>query len=173
MNPLFRQTRILLVFLLMAIAGSCTQSVRPTSVILLIADGAGVPYWTALALASDDPAFKQLPIVGLVETQCADSLITDSGASATAFASGVRTYYHAVGMDVDTNVVPTVLEVAQQRGWATGLVVTSTITHATPASFAAHVVDRNTDFEIARQLSESGIDVLLGGGRRPHHTTTR
>jgi len=156
-------------FLLLAVAmaaASCGNADRPTSVILIIGDGAGVAYWTAASFASDNPAFKQFPVVGLVETESADSTITDSGAAATALASGIRTFNGAIGVDSDTNTVPTVLEAAQQQGMATGLVVTSTITHATPAAFAAHVPDRYMDREIARQLAESDVDVLLGGGRR-------
>jgi alkaline phosphatase len=49
---------------------------------------------------------------------------------------------------------------------ATGLVATSSVTHATPAAFAAHVPQRAQQFEIARQMAEHGIDVLLGGGHR-------
>jgi alkaline phosphatase len=165
--------RSVLILFIASIAASCSRAPSATRVILFIADGAGTPYWTAASIASDNLAFKQFPIVGLVDTQSADSTITDSAAAATAFASGIRTYNGAIGVDTDTNTVTTVLEVAQQRGMATGLVVTSTITHATPAAFAAHVPDRYMDFEIARQLSESNVDVLLGGGLRYFDPTSR
>ena len=92
---------------------------------------------------------------------------------ATAYASGIRTYNGAIGVDSDTISVPTVLEQVRDRGWATGLVATSSVTHATPASFAAHVPLRAMQFEIARQLVESGVDVLLGGGRRWFSDETR
>jgi len=156
-----------------AFAVSCSGADAPPRVIFIIGDGAGITYWTAASLASDNPAFKRFPVVGMVETQSADSTITDSGAAATAFASGIRTFNGAIGVDSDTNAVPTVLEVAQQRGMATGLVVTSTITHATPAAFAAHVEDRYMDWEIARQLAEADVDVLLGGGLRYFDPATR
>ncbi|MEJ2503663.1 MAG: alkaline phosphatase [Gemmatimonadota bacterium] len=55
---------------------------------------------------------------------------------------------------------------AESKGWSTGLVATSTITHATPASFAAHVPNRNMHWAIAAQMAEAGVDVMLGGGRR-------
>ncbi len=165
--------RSVFVLLLATLTVSCAETAAPTRVILFVADGAGTAFWTAASLASDNLAFKQFPVVGLVETQSADSTITDSGAAATAFASGVPTYNGAIGVDADTNTVSTVLELAQQRGMATGLVVTSTITHATPAAFAAHVPDRYMDFEIARQLSESGVDVMLGGGFRYFDPATR
>jgi alkaline phosphatase len=117
----------------------------PTRVILLIADGAGTSYWTAAAFAADDLAVKQFPVMGLVETRSSDSKVTDSAAAATAYAAGVSTYNGAIAVDPDTNSVTTVLEVAQSRGMATGLVATSSITHATPAAFAAHVADRDEE----------------------------
>ena len=99
------------------------------------------------------------------------SLVTDSAAAATAMASGVKTYNGAIGgvRNQNGDFVPTrtVLEAAHDQGLATGLVVTSRLTHATPAAFAAHVPDRGQEEEIARQyIEESGVDVLLGGGRR-------
>ncbi|MBN2565046.1 MAG: alkaline phosphatase, partial [Candidatus Eisenbacteria bacterium] len=60
--------------------------------------------------------------------------------------------------------IETVLERAESRGKATGLVVTCALTHATPAVFAAHVDSRDNYIEIARQMPASGVDVLFGGG---------
>jgi alkaline phosphatase len=101
-----------------------------------------------------------------VDTRNDEEKITDSAASATAYSAGIRTYNGAIGVDSDRKAVPTVLEVAQRQGLATGLVATSSITHATPAAFASHVPDRNMEWEIARQLAGSGVDVMLAGGRR-------
>ncbi|MFC1639629.1 alkaline phosphatase [Gemmatimonadota bacterium] len=154
------------VLALATLAASCADAARPTRVILFIGDGAGTSYWTAASFATDDLAVKQFPVVGLVDTRSSDSKITDSAAAATAYASGIRTYNGAIGVDPDSNAVPTVLEVARQRGMATGLVATSSLTHATPAAFASHVSNRQRHWEIARQLAEAGVDVLLGGGRR-------
>jgi alkaline phosphatase len=58
------------------------------------------------------------------------------------------------------------LEMAEEKGMATGLVATSTITHATPASFAAHVDYRKKESEIAIQYAQQEIDVILGGGKK-------
>lgn len=68
-------------------------------------------------------------------------------------------------MDTEGNELETILEASQENGKATGLVATSTITHATPASFASHVEDRNNETEIARQMLENEVDVILGGGK--------
>jgi alkaline phosphatase len=135
----------------------------PDNVILFIGDGVGAAYWTAARLASPAMAIDQFQIMGLVDTRSSDSDITDSAAGATAYSAGVRTFNGAIGVDADAAVVPTVLEVARDQGWATGLVATSSLTHATPAAFAAHQPSRNMQNEIARDIAESGVDVLLGG----------
>jgi alkaline phosphatase len=145
----------------------------PTRVILIIGDGVGASYWTAASFASGSLAVEGLPVMGLIKTRSSDSKITDSAAAATAFSTGVRTYNGAIGVDPDSNSVTTVLEVAQSRGMATGLVATSSITHATPAAFASHVPDREMGWEIARQLAYADVDVILGGGRRFFDPTSR
>lgn len=145
----------------------------PFGVILVIADGTGLNYWSAAKLGFPSLGVEELPVIGLVGTQSADNYITDSGAGATAFAAGVKTYNGAIGVGPDSSAVETVLEVAEGRGKATGLVVTSSITHATPAAFAAHVPDRGRHFQIAAQMAESGVDVMIGGGRRFFDPTER
>ncbi len=138
----------------------------PRQVILFIADGVGVSHWTAAKLAAPALAVSRFKTIGLVDTRASNSDVTDSGAGATAYACGVKTYNGAIGVGPDSVAVPSILEMARDRGWATGLVATSSLTHATPASFAAHVPSRAMEFEIARQFVAAGVDVLLGGGRR-------
>ncbi|KAI9150698.1 Repressible alkaline phosphatase [Paramyrothecium foliicola] len=111
-------------------------------------------------------------VVGSVKTQASDNLVTDSAASATAFACGVKTYNGAIGVDDDGLPVASVLEAAYLKGLKTGLVVTSRITHATPACYSAHVLFRDSENEIAgHQIGHSHpfgpfVDILIGGGRR-------
>jgi alkaline phosphatase len=93
-----------------------------------------------------------------------DDLITDSAAGATAFSCGVKTYNAAIGVDKDTVPVETVLEIANKRGRATGLVTTTTIVHATPASFIAHQPHRDQYEEIAADFLDTPVDLFIGGG---------
>lgn len=155
-------------------ADGAAADTGPFNVIFFIGDGAGLEYWSAAKLASSAPmGIEDFPVVGLVDTEASNSKITDSAAGATAYASGVRTFNGAIGMDRDSVAVETVLELAIRQGRATGLVATSGITHATPASFAAHVPSRNMYQEIARQMAERRIDVLLGGGSRDFDAAVR
>ena len=159
----------LLVVSLVALApvwGPLAAQEAPPRVILFIGDGTGVGAWTAARVSADALAVDLLPVGGLVDTREGSGKITDSAASATALATGIHTFNGAISVGPDSQPVTTVLELAEARGMATGLVATSSITHATPAAFSAHVTQRDEQFEIARQMAGQGIDVLLGGGRR-------
>jgi alkaline phosphatase len=90
--------------------------------------------------------------------------VTDSAAAATALATGVKTNNRVIGQDPDGNPLTTILERAQARGWAVGLVTNVQMAHATPAAFAAHVPDRYMMTEIASQTLAADVNVLLGGG---------
>ncbi|KAJ4288652.1 hypothetical protein N0V90_011889 [Kalmusia sp. IMI 367209] len=110
-------------------------------------------------------------VLGTVRTHASDNLVTDSAASGTAFSCGVKTYNDAVGVDSLGAPVASILETAKLAGFKTALVVTSTINHATPAVYAAHVANRNSYEAIAaQQIGYSHpfgpvVDILLGGGR--------
>ena len=145
---------------------SATQSREsgPGSVILFIADGAGVGHWTLANAASDDLAIHRMPVGGLMDTPGSNHEVTGSAPSATAIATGVRSFMGALAVGPDSLPRETVLEVAHARGWATGLVTTASIVDATPAAFASHVTSRRQPVEILRQMTELPVHVLLGGG---------
>src|SRR4030042_6618160 len=108
---------------------------------------------------------EKMPITGLITTHSVDRLITDSAAGATALASGYKTKNGMIGMNRDSVAVVTILEAARDKGLSIGLISTSSITHATPASFAAHVSSRRSQSEVASQLIDAQISLLLGGGK--------
>lgn len=138
------------------------------NVILFIGDGTGLAQLSAgqLALVGPDRFLniQSLPVTGIVTTHASNNLITDSAAGATAYSCGLKTYNGAIGVDSEGRPCTTILELAELKGLSTGLVSTSGITHATPASFGAHVESRRMQEEIAAQYLNSGAEVLLGGG---------
>ena len=146
-------------------AGPSVRAGQPKNVVLMIADGFGPASATLGRGAKGAPLALDSVLVGSVETSATDSRVTDSAAGATAYACGIKTYNGAIAVDADGEPCRTVLEAAEARGMATGLVATSRITHATPASFAAHVARRSEEAEIAAQLAASDVDLLFGGGR--------
>lgn len=140
------------------------------NVILLIADGTGIAQLSSgqLGLVGADGYLnlQRMPVTGIVKTQSANSLITDSAAGATAYSCGMKTNNGMIAFLPDESHCKTLLELAEERGLSTGLVATSTITHATPASFAAHVKSRGNQVGIAEQYVNSDVEVFLGGGRQ-------
>lgn len=105
-----------------------------------------------------------MPVSGFSVTNSANNYITDSGAGGTALSSGIKTNNYSIGVDTNGQPVETILEMAGKRGLSTGLISTSAITHATPASFIAHTSDRSKYADIAFDFLRSDIDVFIGGG---------
>jgi alkaline phosphatase len=138
------------------------------SVILLIGDGMGEAHRTAARLYSvgrdGQLAMDTLPVAGMARTWSTESVVTDSAAAGTALATGVKTYNKAIAVDPDGKPVPTVLEKAKEAGKSTGLVTNVWLSHATPATFAAHNADRDDYLGIALDMFDHNVDVLLGGG---------
>jgi len=137
------------------------------NVILLIGDGMGLAHITAgMYQQAKITQLERISTIGLSKTHAANSLITDSAAAATAFSAGIKTYNGAIGVDMNKVPVETIIEKLQKKNMKTGLVATSTIVHATPASFAAHNENRKNYEEIALDMSDSGVDVMIGGGSK-------
>jgi len=140
---------------------------KPRNIILMIGDGMGITQITAGLYSNNNTLnLERCKVIGLHKPYASNKLITDSAAAATAFASGVKTYNGAIGVDADTMPVKTILEYAEERELATGLVATSTIVHATPASFIAHQPQRKMYEEIARDFLNTEIDIFIGGGKK-------
>jgi alkaline phosphatase len=137
------------------------------NVILIVADGLGFAQITAaraLLHGPDEPlVFERFPYTGWQTTHALAGSLTDSAAAATAMATGYKTWPGRVAMDAEGRSLYTLLEAAQAKGMATGLVTTSYLLDATPAAFVAHVEKRKMGAEIAAQMAASGVQLLLGG----------
>ncbi len=151
---------------------------RAKNIILMVPDGMGLANVTAARITRNgingDPLwFETLEEIGYQRTHSANSTVTDSAAAAAAWACGEKFMngeicFHSDGRPYQ----PSLLELAQQKGKTTGLVATSTITHATPAAFGAHVWSRSCENEIARQYVRiTRPNVMLGGGRSRFNAT--
>jgi len=154
--------------------------VSPKNIIMVIGDGMGPEHTTAFRYFMDDPdtpAVEQTIFDELLSGMSStypddDTVVTDSASSATALASGVKTYNAAIGVDSQKQPVESVLERAKKIGMQTAIVVTSQINHATPASYIAHNESRNNYDQIADNYLSNQIngmpvtDLMLGGGTR-------
>ena len=138
---------------------------KPKNIILLIGDGMGLSQVSAaIYYKNGKPNFERFSTIGLSKTSSASDLVTDSASGATVFSTGVKTYNGAIGVDKDTIPVPTIVEQLIKEGYSTGIVSTSSIQHATPASFYAHVKSRRLYEEITTFAPNSGVNFFAGGG---------
>ena len=132
----------------------------------MIGDGMGLTQISSGMYANNNStALEGFEYVGLSKTHALDKLVTDSAASGTAMACGVKTYNGVIGIDGKNKSHPSILEICQKKGYKTGLVATSSIVHATPASFYAKVISRRLYEKIAFQLSQHNVDLFVGGGK--------
>ncbi len=150
---------------LTAISKPSPALTSPRNIVLMIGDGMGIAQITAGIYARADRLhIERFPITGLIKTHSARQLVTDSAAGATAFACGCKTFNGAIGVNERKEPCRTILEEAAVAGMATGLIATSSITHATPAAFIAHVNRRSEMEEIAPFFLQTRIDLFIGGG---------
>jgi alkaline phosphatase len=181
--------------------GKPKKPIKPKHIVLIIGDGTGLAQWSAYnakrtqGINSMDSAavvFTDFPVIGFSLTSSADAFITDSGAGATALATGKKANNYMIGMAADSSKPITISEIAHLQGKSTGIAVTCELTHATPGSFFAHqpsrklmneigadfitgmsphdladLQERNGQTDVGSQFVKKGsIDVALGGGRK-------
>uniref|UniRef100_W8BIN1 Alkaline phosphatase n=1 Tax=Ceratitis capitata TaxID=7213 RepID=W8BIN1_CERCA len=171
------------------------------NIIMFLGDGMSIPTLTAgrVYLGGEEKqySFERFPYVGLSKTYCANTQVADSACTATAYLGGVKTNYGTIGVSaaIEANDclgqnnsihhVTSIAAWAQRQGMATGLVTTTSVTHASPAGVYAHVANRNWEND-AEVLSDNGdplvctdiatqlvhgevgrnLNVILGGGRK-------
>lgn len=140
---------------------------KPKNIILLIGDGMGLTQvYAAISVSKDKLNIEQAQYIGLSKTFSIDDYITDSAAGGTALACGRKTKNGSIGVDSVGTPLKSILEYAEDNGLSTGLVSTSSITHATPASFIAHQPSRKFEERIAYDFLKTDIDVFIGGGKK-------
>ncbi|MFL2527960.1 MAG: alkaline phosphatase [Candidatus Azotimanducaceae bacterium] len=173
------------------------------NVVLFLGDGMGVSTVTSARIFEGQQqgklgeehslSFEEFENLALIKTYNTDAQVPDSAGTISAILTGQKTRAGVSGVNASvergncqdslTNQLPTILEMAEQRGMRSGVVSTARITHATPAGAYAHYIERNWEDnddlsedavtygckDIARQLVEfkhgDGVDIILGGGR--------
>jgi alkaline phosphatase len=156
--------------------GAKDRKKRPKNIIYCVADGMAMSsvtmadayqklmgksgsYWTSL-LENDEV------VTGLQDTRSLSSVVTDSSAAASAWGSGRRIWNGQVNMFPDGTKLRPLTDVVKAVGMRTGLVTTTTMTHATPSGFSVSMENRGWEDLIAEAHLKSGVDVLFGGGDR-------
>lgn len=174
--------KFFLILLLLFNTGITLFAKDKPNIIIMIGDGMGPTYMTAFRTYHDNletvgveqSIFDPL-LVGTSRVDLDDHehhVITESAAAGTAMATGTKSYYSAIGVDKNTNPLPSTLENARKQGYQTAVVVSSTLAHATPASFIAHNESRNNyealadDYFDERINNNFKVDILFGGGQK-------
>lgn len=171
---------------LLALSGRGEAADGAPRVIVMIADGCGFGQREALSLyrygqpraavwdsfplqlamstySASGKGYDPAKVWSSIEAMTASA--TDSAASATAMASGVKTRNGAIGVDADGQPVKNAVEHAEALGLATGVVTSVTWTHATPAGFVAHQSSRGSYVDIGREMvNQSAVEVIMGAG---------
>jgi len=168
---------MVLICLLAAVTAACTQEPSGAkNVILFIGDGFGAGQMAlgiryARVVEGRELNLEQLMDDGNTGYALAspyESQVTDSAAAASQLATGVKARNETLSLSSSGDRAETILEWAEGRGLATGLVTNMRLSHATPAAFAAHFISRYEPESaiLDQMLFEHDVDVLLGGGAR-------
>ncbi|KMK96006.1 hypothetical protein VL06_20185 [Rossellomorea marisflavi] len=154
-----------LILLAFTAPNECLHAAAPKkNVIFMIMDGTNSDAVTLSRWYKGSPLHLDGILTGGVRTYSAESAITDSAAAGTAMATGVKTKADYIGMDPEGRPLITVLEAAKLNGYATGIISTSPVQHATPAAFTSHAITREEFSSIGEQQVYQDLDVVLGGG---------
>lgn len=109
---------------------------------------------------------------GWMDMASLDSLVTDSSSASSSWGSGSRIFNGWVNVLPDGTKLTPIADIARDKRKRVGLVTTATVTHATPAGFAAVIKSRDDEHVIAEQYLDK-VDVILGGGRKFFEASTR
>lgn len=143
-----------------------SSSGKAKNVILIIGDGMGLSHlYGAMTVSSRDLNVGRVQDIGIIKTNSYDNYITDSAASGTAMATGKKTRNGMIGLSPDSIRLMNLTEIAHRHDISAGVVSTSAVTHATPASFVSHNINRNYYEEIALDFLKTQPDVFIGGGK--------
>lgn len=135
------------------------------NVILMIGDGMSLMHvYTAWAANRGKLWLENAQATGLSKTWAVKKLVTDSGSGGTSLATGVKTVYHAVGVDPEGKPLTSLVDVAKELGKDAGLAVTCRLWDATPCDFCCHNIDRDKEEELVGDYPTSGVDFVFGGG---------
>ena len=161
--------RFVIVFVFLVSLASATAfgaNGKPKYVFLFVGDGMGPAQIQLTELFANTVkretkvqlAFHDFPIRGRSFTHSFDSPTTDSAASATAFASGFKTYNGVVGRNPKGQNLVSIATLAKQAGLKVGILTSTSIDHATPAAFYAHQPNRGLYYDCLLYTSPSPRD---------------
>lgn len=138
----------------------------PRNVVLMIGDGMSLSHVATLTALNGGKSHitAMASTVGLMTTHTADTLITDSAASATAMATGVKTNYHYLGVDPEGRELYNMTDFTREHGLLSGVISVCRLWDATPAAFCCHNIDRDDSEDVMADYLSSNVDLAIGAG---------
>lgn len=172
-----KNLKFLLTFVLFVALSATSFARTPKYVFFIIGDGMGISqvYATEYYMGQvglGELNFKHFPVVTMVTTHSASSLVTDSAASGTALATGRKTKNGMLGVLPDSTAVVSLSEKAKAKGLGAAVVTSDALVQATPAAFSIHCPSRKNTDDIALQLINSNIDFMAGSTIYGKNTST-
>jgi alkaline phosphatase len=142
---------------------------RPFGIVLFVGEGLTPHRLAATRVyaggADARLALDSMPHVALLTNSSKDFATPDQAAAATALSTGVKVKNRSLAVNGDGHALSTLLDLARDRGRATGLITNSQLTDPTTAAFYSHSTDSADQDGIARELTDSSkIDLIMGGG---------
>jgi alkaline phosphatase len=142
---------------------------KPFGIILLVGEGLAseriAPTRVYLGGADAHLTLDSMPHSAFLTNSSKDFAVADEAAAATAMATGVKVNNRAIALNGNGKAIATILELAHQRGRATGLITNGSLTSPTCAAFYAHSKDAADQENLAVQLTDGAkVDIVLGGG---------
>lgn len=137
------------------------------NVILLIGDGMGLAQIHAGYIANHGQLnMSNIHNIGFSQTAAADAGNTDSAAGGSAIAIGEKTNNRYIGVGADQKKRTNLVDTLANYGIKSGIISVGDITDATPAVFYAHQPDRSMSSEIAADLLNSKVEILVGSNQK-------
>ncbi len=179
--------RALTTLILLGCSHASAAAPRAQNVILFVGDAGGIPTLNAASIYGHDRPqalfIQSLPHIALVDTSAADAWVSDSAAGMTAIVTGRKTRNGVLSQSADAvrgqqdgESLKTLLEYAEERGLATGVISNMNIWDATPAACYAHANERKSPGEIFSQILKprfgDGVDLVIGKDLKGVRETT-
>lgn len=141
------------------------EGLKPKNIIFMIGDGMGLEQLSTAWVANRGTLnMDKMPYVGLQRTYCLNWLVTDSAAAGTALATGEKTNKGMIATTPEGVELRSMLDLAQDAGKRTGVVVVCRLNDATPATFCCNNPDRDEAEDITADYLDCGVDFIAGGG---------
>lgn len=164
--------RTMVLLLLVLTAGSVFAQKKAKYVFYFITDGTGVNTVLGAEMFEAEKqgiigrtpyCMTQFPVIGVSSTYSHNSGVTDSAASGTALATGVKTQNNCLGMQPDLKTpVYSVAVWAKEAGLPVGVATSVTINHATPGAFYAHQPHRSDYYAVGNDMVAADFDFYGG-----------